>query len=52
MTVLLLTIFISVLLALGFGAFFWSDQQSRREGGLERDALLPLRDDDQPPPRL
>ena len=51
MTVLLLTIFLSVLLALAFGVFFWCDQCSRREGSLERDALMPLREDDTTPPR-
>lgn len=51
MLVLILTVFLSVLLALAFGAFFWCDQQGQREGGLERDALLPLREDDDASPR-
>lgn len=45
MDILILTIFLSVLLAFLFMTLFWMDQGQHKSGGPERDALLPLDDE-------
>ena len=45
MEALLLTTLFSVVFAVFFLALFIRDRQTRRFGGLEREALLPLEDD-------
>lgn len=46
MAVLGLTILISTLLALFFSMCFWLDRRNARQSSPERDALMPLADDD------
>lgn len=45
MEVLLLTTLFSVVFAVFFLALFIRDRQTRKFGGIEREALLPLEDD-------